>query len=342
MMRCCDKCFRDVFLQSVIIEMGEINTCDFCGSVSHTVETAQLTDYFMPLFELYTISGSDKASDASDYIWNLFQSDWELFEIQDKIIIQNLVSHLLKGANINDIRYAKTDSSMQGLKSWSDFKQEIIHSNRFFPRKSEMVVSQIKKFLPFLIHDFYKDTLFYRSRISEDGYIFEKKDMGKPPNKKTRSGRANPTGISYLYIGSSTKTAIAETRPHVGHMITVATHRLQKDISVIDLRDPIKNNVFSPFAESEEAVNTFFHFIEFLKKLGEELSTPVVPNQVQLNYIPTQYICELIKSAGYSGVLYRSSLSEGYNFAAFHDEIFLVEDCTPYMIDENIYHYHVC
>lgn len=341
-MKCCEKCLRDELLKSTIVDRGEIHHCDFCGQFSHCVDATQLTDYFMPIFELYTIANSDDAIEESDYIWNLFQDDWQIFQIQDRMVVKKLVSEILQGADIEFSKYSKTESSMQGLRSWSEFKLELMHSNRFFPRKSEKIVRQIKGFLPFLIHDFRKDEIFYRSRVSDDGTVFDKTVMGKPPKSKTHSGRANPTGISYLYLGSSVKTAITETRPHVGHIVTVATHRLQKDIAVIDLRDPIKNNSFSPFAQSEEAVNTFFHFIEFLKKLGEELSTPVLPNHAQLSYIPTQYICELIKSAGYSGVIYSSSLAEGYNVAAFSDDVFIVEDCTPYMIEENIYRYHIC
>jgi len=51
------------------------------------------------------------------------------------------------------------------------------------------------------------------------------------------------------------------------------------------------------------------------------LSLPIRKRDQILDYIPTQYISEFIKSLGFDGVEYQSSLnSEGYNIAIFKPE----------------------
>ena len=55
--------------------------------------------------------------------------------------------------------------------------------------------------------------------------------------------------------------------------------------------------------------------------LSTELSSPVIPDKTDTAYLPSQYLCELIKTAGFEGVIYNSSVSEkdGYNLALFND-----------------------
>lgn len=57
--------------------------------------------------------------------------------------------------------------------------------------------------------------------------------------------------------------------------------------------------------------------IDYLERLGQELTTPVLPNAAALDYIPSQFLCELIKRVCYDGVLYSSSVSKGMDLALF-------------------------
>lgn len=58
-----------------------------------------------------------------------------------------------------------------------------------------------------------------------------------------------------------------------------------------------------------------------IQTLQKELSLPIRKRDKLLDYIPTQYISEFIKSLGFDGVEYQSSLkSEGYNIAIFNPE----------------------
>jgi hypothetical protein len=55
----------------------------------------------------------------------------------------------------------------------------------------------------------------------------------------------------------------------------------------------------------------------FLARLGDELTRPVHPRKAHISYLPSQYLCELIKDCGFDGVAYRSSVSTGMNIALF-------------------------
>lgn len=58
--------------------------------------------------------------------------------------------------------------------------------------------------------------------------------------------------------------------------------------------------------------------IEHLKRIAEEISKPI-RNHNTLDYIPTQYISDYIKSKGYDGIEYVSVMSDtGKNLAIFN------------------------
>ncbi len=65
----------------------------------------------------------------------------------------------------------------------------------------------------------------------------------------------------------------------------------------------------------------FISFRPYLLKLGDELSKPVRRQDVNLDYLPTQYLCEFIKSElGFDAVEYKSAMNpEGHNLAIFND-----------------------
>ena len=64
-------------------------------------------------------------------------------------------------------------------------------------------------------------------------------------------------------------------------------------------------------------------YIPFIQTLQKEIALPIRKKDKSLDYIPTQYLSEYIKSMGYNGVEYKSSIySDGYNLAIFNPEKF--------------------
>ena len=141
--------------------------------------------------------------------------------------------------------------------------------------------------------------------------------MGAPPIGIASHGRANPPGIPYLYVASTSETAVAEIRPHTGETATVAKFWLDADeVSIVDLRAPKK--LISPFSlGDEDKIGALRSDINFLERLGGELTRPVRPQSAPVEYVPSQFLCEFIKRSGWDGVLYASSVGKGMNLALF-------------------------
>lgn len=157
---------------------------------------------------------------------------------------------------------------------------------------------------------------WFRARILTDDSPYSIDQMGAPPKHLTTHGRANPTGIPYLYLGSLPETAAAEVRPHTGEVACVADFTLPAALNAVDLRNPRK--LVSPFLLADaNAIGQLRADVTFLERLGEELTRHVLPRSAAIDYIPSQYLCEFIKKSGKDGVIYRSSVSSGMNLALF-------------------------
>ncbi|NLH60025.1 MAG: RES family NAD+ phosphorylase, partial [Ignavibacteriales bacterium] len=147
------------------------------------------------------------------------------------------------------------------------------------------------------------------------------------------NGRANPIGIPYLYVASDAKTAIAELRPNKGEKLTVAKFIVMEDMKFADLCDPKVS--ISPFQLNDDnELEQIYKNRPFLVRLSEELSKPIIPDDSKLEYLPTQYLCELVKQFGYNGIIYKSSVSKGKNLVIFNDEKLQCIECDEYRITD--------
>ena len=113
-------------------------------------------------------------------------------------------------------------------------------------------------------------------------------------------------------------TAISEVRGHKGEVITIAEFQMKSNLELADLRDP--KNTISPFELNEDnELELIYKNMPFLTLLGNELSKPIIPRVANLEYLSSQYLCELLKQLGFHGIIYKSSISDGYNYVIFND-----------------------
>lgn len=54
-----------------------------------------------------------------------------------------------------------------------------------------------------------------------------------------------------------------------------------------------------------------------LKHLSKLLSTPIDPEVVEVEYLATQYLTEIIRHEGYGGMIYQSAMGPGHNLVLF-------------------------
>lgn len=330
-MYCCANCFGDSFLDNHIPKISkQTGKCDFCSSINTAlIEPKELLDYFQSVCSIYT---EDIGAEAKPLVtW--FQEDWQIFSSLDSVKAQALLGEILNdGEIVRKGHIPRNVPALAAVEKWASFRDEIIWGNRFFFQQ-ELDLKRLESlFETYLEAD---ATVFsnqlYRARIQTEDLVIPLDKMGKPPAKDVKNGRANPVGIPYLYAASTPDTAIAETRPHPGDLLSVAQFSVMVPLRLLNLQHP--RRTISPFVVVDECeLSELRHDLAFLCHLESELSKPILPRVADLEYLPTQYLCEFIKNCGYDGVVFKSSISSGANVALFDDSKVLAEVLTQYEV----------
>jgi len=328
---CCPDCFNHDFIKE-FIKANQVKTgkCSFClSSDVPLIKPGLLSDSFQPLIDLYQVSPS-----GNSFVERL-QEDWFVFSCR---LTDNkktkLLSLIADDSAFKDMLFeSRYSHSSTFLSGWEEFKLELQHENRFFPKKA-IDTEQIKELIDYLLLENKNNPKFiYRARKNRENKEYSITEMGKPPIEKASDGRANPKGISYFYGASDEKTAIAETRPYKSEIISVCKFRFKGQIKLVDLRSPLLS--ISPFEMDDDGLVMLHNeHMPFLKHLSLSLSIPVLPYNKDLEYLPTQYLCELIKNKGFDGIVFKSSLGAGDNYVIFHDDVLVGKKVEYYRNDE--------
>lgn len=337
-MYCCASCFGNSFLDSHILkvsqQVGTVGTCSFCETQQTAlIPPVKLQDYFQAVVSIYTENADATAKSLVDW----FREDWQIFSTLDAVKAQALLGEILDDGEMVRKRYLpRAIPQLAAVDKWAEFRAEIMWKNRFFFRH-ELDLDSLKR-----LFDAHLETdasafgnEIYRARSQSDEALIPLAEMGRPPAHLAKNGRANPVGIPYLYAATTPETAIAETRPHPGDRLSVARYRVTGALRLLNLQHPRKT--VSPFAVDETELATLRHDLAFLAHLEGELSKPILPRVADLEYLPTQYLCEFIKNCGYDGVLFRSSISAGANVTLFDDKKVVPESLTQYEVTKLLY-----
>lgn len=303
---CCSHCFSDEFLKDFIERNAdETNACSFCGSLAAPrVDPSRLAPYFEGVLEAYVPRGSGQR------LSELWAKDWAMFSEQASS--EAIVNAVLGDSAIPNY-VARESAGVPTREIWSRLRSELQRENRFFPANAPD-----RELFRSLIENLVTNNLpeqFYRARIVQESRPYALPEMGAPPAERVSDGRANPFGIRYLYLADEVETAIAEVKPSKGAQVCVAQFEAATNaLRLVDLSNP--RLTISPF-RAISSVSQVRSAMPFLVALGVELSVPTQPHRATLDYLASQYLCELIKVCGYDGVVYRSSLGGGKNYAFF-------------------------
>jgi hypothetical protein len=323
-MYCCPNCFWDSEVKSYVVSYStQKGNCDFCDSQNtEIIIPSELYIFFQSLISIY-----QPTSVGGLVLHECLARDWEnLFRIEDsskiKQLLENICSEELEQNPslmeiLVDFLYVDELVGNQEI-NWDIFVREIKFKNRFFI-ENKINLSLLEGLFRRHEKPYKKGKVFHRARICDGERMYEKEKMGKPPVEKSTAGRANPRGISYLYVSNDWETTLYETRASLYDYVTIAEFKIKEDINVLNLRDTSK---ISPFTLDDE-IGEYLKHKKYLSKLEKELSKPIRRQDSELDYLPTQYLCEFIKSIGFDGVEFRSSLNpDGYNIAIFNDDAF--------------------
>lgn len=350
-MNCCARCFNDIEIVDIINNHRTKGDCDFCRSknvfIYNIYNDSTLSDMFGELLEIYTTSSSLPETfpkENTDLLKNILYSKWSIFNLEPDCIYclitsichekynehPELFDHPIGILESQDRSYMNNFSIIRDFQ-WSEFIDNIKRVNRFHTDHINKGV--LSQFVQCVRKPYKAGKVFYRARISADETGFQKSEMGAPPTHLATAGRVNPVGISILYLADSVKTTLHETRAGVFDYVTVGSFILQKDIEVInfaylDKISPFIANSTMGIEYAQHAVN-----IEHLKLISQEVAKPLRAQDSELDYLPTQYISDFIKSQGFEGVEYISTMHKnGINLAVFDDSIFKCTDTTVYRI----------
>lgn len=339
-MKCCAKCFVDEEIVQIIQSEQIRGDCDFCGSHDEFVydldeknNIAELFDGVLDIYSPLNILPSDFPRSKTDLLKNIIHNKWRIFnknlsnEIVYKILISicrrryELQPDLFDGPvgikEIMDCEVLNKSSILKG-RSWNEFVENIKYKNRF--HGNYLNLSQLLKFIKCTRVEYRKGEIFFRSRVCDSSKGYCAKEMGAPPKEKVKSGRLNPEGIRVLYLSDELETTFYEVRAGVYDFVSVGKFRLIKDISVADLT---RIDQISPFVVAQSQLNIdlqqYAINVECLRQISAEIAKPLRFENV-LDYLPTQYICDFIRSNGFDGVKYKSVMREGGNNIAVFDE----------------------
>jgi len=326
-MNCCASCFNSKQLIRIVESHSKKGQCQFCHSKDvHLMPAKELIIFFRNLFDQYIeddVNGdlldkqiledfpgqifSNKSKNIKNLLEEIISTEKSTFQrvIDNKVLLEN-----------------KKENLTQVSKIWSNFKNEIKFTNRFHIQ-NHLDLEKLKNLFTkeeSLTKHIKPDSVFFRGRFStKEGLSIDK--MSAPPPDKATSGRANPKGIAYLYLANDHKTVMYELRSALYDYLTIGHFKSTKYVKILNLNDEV---IYDPmlWTESEEILD-FLNYNPFIRQFQEDLSKPIRRNDKEIDYLPTQYICEFIKSIGFDGVEFQSSLnSEGYNLAIFQIEKF--------------------
>lgn len=335
---CCTECFADETLKSFVREKGETGDCGFCGAEDVlSIDPYELNELFQPLVGLCEIVeiGVNRTEDEDPWevgspLADCIDEDWEVFSDRVSDSKHKLLDDIVNAhhrqedeIDVNDLWTERSNAFLARSLSelWRGFARSLRYERRFIPKEPEPGESAdprelLEGALPKVHILIRSGTEVFRARLGTAPGDARKprsiEEMGAPPRELARAGRMNPPGIPYLYLAMSEATAIAEVRPWKGASVSIARYTLPRDFQVADLTDAPG---IIPFGNSD--LSTEVEQQRLLRFLGREFSRPVNPDAADVDYVPTQYLTELIQDSGFEGILYPSALGSDANLVLF-------------------------
>ncbi|MFT7405799.1 RES family NAD+ phosphorylase [Zhongshania sp.] len=236
--------------------------------------------------------------------------------------------------------------SFKSWRSYSNFKHKVDTKQRFIlDEESVEFLNSIVNTCQEREHTIKKDSIVWRAQNGHSWkpYCQHDPDTGEdihlddfpcpfPPNRmkplsdSAAEGRANSKGIPHLYIATDKETAMAEVRPWLGTILTVAHLKITRDLKILDFSVEHGNDNFKLKFIFEEP-----SYEEIIKSVWSDIdnafSKPTKASDLKSEYAPTQIISEFIRSKEYDGIAYKSSLAEGHNICLFDLDLAEIVKC---------------
>lgn len=231
----------------------------------------------------------------------------------------------------------ESDSSYEASLIWHDFKEKVFYENRSFIKHRLLEI--LSQYISKNIIEIKPESIYYRARIINAGSYkelmmykcygapeeersnvkyFSKANPFRgltkegsfvpPPGVDVSAGRANHKFVKYLYMSEEPVTAMFEVRPLICDSVNIARIRVNELLKIANIA--VNVDLYSNRDATLE-----MHLMGIIQGAFS------MPTNDPDDYIPTQIIAEYIKSLGYDGLRFSSSLhSDGVNLTVFNYE----------------------
>ena len=308
-MKVCIHCFNDLELrQFIITNSTERGKCDYCADSIDTelLDVGELLDFFAEFIAIFKLDSQGITfSRLIQNDWNLFSDEWKC-----NIILSDILLSLNSSIVDPSITVSYIDDINECTSYWETLKSEIKWRIRF--------LTNIDKLDELNWPLLFKQTvilsgseMLYRARLhySGDQIEFDRNNMGCPDKSIASAGRANPQGIPFLYLSKNIETTLYEIRATFLDDVSVGTFRIKgsSDIVLVDFTE-----IASAFLNVDKIVE-YAKSMLLKRYISADLSKPIRRYDSELEYIPTQFICEYIRynNEKAAGIIFDSSLHFG-------------------------------
>lgn len=301
-------CFDDVEVEAFIESNSTTNgKCEVCHTYGKVIDSLELRDFFVSLLQLF------EASASGFLISEIILNDWGIFK--NKIVADTILREVLTEGQFNYDENTKvnyTKDILERIGVWDRLKNSVKHNFRFFTSIDEIAKYKYITSGSQLL----KGRKLYRSRITPYGQKkLKAKKMGCPPKELATAGRANPAGIPYLYLSDSAKTTYFEVRALYLDKLSVGTFEIVKDLKLVDFVYDV--NLYAMCQDGDIPLKEVVVKKKVIDAISYDLSKPLRRYDSDLEYVPTQLICEYCRNFA-DGICFESSLYKGeHNYVLF-------------------------
>ncbi len=389
----CGDCIHEECLRSQIFMVGCDGVCSYCCKQNKTKSLEWLSGKIRDCIQgNYSLTNSEPdasewavlADKESGYDWEregqqIKDLILELLGIDSNAIASDIQEYLCDlGPDENDTEnpYEEDAYYEEGpvekrcpQDSWDSFCLEVKYRSRFFNIKLEDMLNQFLGGVHSLLSrngDSVVEIIkpgsasefsIFRARTAQSERDIEKilisptDELGAPPRNYVRSGRMNPAGISVFYGATDRNPCIAESRALVGSYVVIGSFNVLREVRLLNL-DKLRDIEYRGSLFDSKS-HLHWEQAAFLQVLVKEFTRPVMPDDKELEYLPTQVVAEYLVekiSPKIDGIIFQSSQLPSdhhnnivlFNHASFVEPHLLPED-SKISIDfgwrENDYNY---
>lgn len=320
------QCIQDVEFKAEIVNNANLSGCDVTGDlVAVSVDIDEYEDFFRSLFELFDLDPNGESA------VHIIQSRYSFFtheEYGNQILDYFASKGIAKYASVDKVAFLP--DIQERMNVWEEIKKKVKFQSRYLVDLDDYELEKLVDIDTSLA----PGTRLYRARIVPEGHKYLQKDaMGVPPTQKAIAGRANPIGIPYLYLCKDVDTTYYEVRAALQDRISVGSFITARELSIVSFDSNI--SLYEEYASSGNLVDGIVRK-RVLESIRVDLSKPLRRYDTELDYVPTQFICEYCRIKLHAdGVTFESSLHPGgQNYVLFSPDAVICQLVKTHTVDQ--------